>query len=294
MKNKIYHIKKYFFILFIIISCLLIFCKFGSNEISLFYITYQLKNNPISEKDIKIFVINLDHSTNRYNNINKQFIDINLSYERFSAVDGYALPITNQKGEKFTGLDVKNNSSLLSLDNNYTIFCPSENINYYANSKILNRTLTAGEFGCYCSHREIWPKMVEENIPYALILEDDAILEENFYQKFSTIIKSLPSDWDLAYLFLMHLPKQKFYKIYNNPYLKKTNTQRYFYTSTGYLINLKAATKLLKYSKSFSEPIDDSIAQEVADSRIQAYITTPFLITTDFKNSTIIEMGRPD
>ncbi len=78
MKNKIYYIKKYFFILFIIISCLLIFCKFGSNEISLFYITYQLKTTPISEKDVKIFVINLDHSTNRYNNINKQFIVPNL------------------------------------------------------------------------------------------------------------------------------------------------------------------------------------------------------------------------
>lgn len=290
MKNKIYYIKKYYFIIFIIISCLLIFCKFGSNEISLFYITYQLKTIPISEKDIKIFVINLDYSTSRHNNINKQFIHINLPYERFRAVNGYELSIANQKGEKFTGLDLKNNPSLLSLDNNYTIFCPSENINYYA----LNRTLTAGEFGCYCSHREIWLKMVEENIPYALILEDDAILGENFYKKFSTIIKSLPSDWDLVYLFLMHLPRQKFYKIYNNPYLKKINTQRYFYTSTGYLINLKAATKLLKYSKSFSEPIDDSIAQEVADSRIQAYITTPFLINTDFKDSTIIEMGRPD
>ena len=260
MKNKIYYIKKYFFILFIIISCLLIFCKFGSNEISLFYITYQLKTNPISEKDIKIFLINLDHSTNRYNNINKQFIHINLPYERFRAVDGYELSIANQKGEKFTGLDLKNNSSLLSLDNNYTIVCPSEDINYYANSKILKHTLTAGEFGCYCSHREIWLKMVKENIPYVLILEDDAILGENLYKEFSTIIEYLPNDWDLVYLFLMHLPRQKFYKIYNNPYLKKIGSQRYFYTTTGYLINLKAAIKLLKYSKSFSEPIDDLIA----------------------------------
>nr|WP_261763585.1 glycosyltransferase family 25 protein [Rickettsia parkeri] len=40
---------------------------------------------------------------------------------------------------------------------------------------MLNHTLTAGELGCYCNHREIWLKMVKDNIPYALIIKDDAI-----------------------------------------------------------------------------------------------------------------------
>ncbi|MFV9835404.1 MAG: glycosyltransferase family 25 protein [Rickettsia aeschlimannii] len=56
----------------------------------------------------------------------------------------------------------------ISLDNGYTVLCPSENINYYSDSKILNHTLIAGELGCYCSHREIRLKMVKDNIPYAL------------------------------------------------------------------------------------------------------------------------------
>ncbi|XVN40439.1 MAG: glycosyltransferase family 25 protein [Rickettsia endosymbiont of Argas persicus] len=172
----------------------------------------------ISEKDVKIFVINLDCSINRFNNIKQQFDDNNLSYERFSAVDGYNLQMINNEGQKFTGLDVKNNSSLLSLDNNYTIMCPSENINYYADSKILDRTLTAGELGCYCSHREIWFKMVKENIPYALIVEDDIMLNNNFYNKFLTVLNHLPLDWDLTYLFIINSENKIFYNIYNNPW----------------------------------------------------------------------------
>lgn len=36
-------------------------------------------------------------------------------------------------------------------------------------------TLSRGELGCYLSHVTAWTKMVELNIPYALICEDDCI-----------------------------------------------------------------------------------------------------------------------
>ena len=153
--------------------------------IFIFLKTYQISTAPLKEKDIKIFIVNLDRSTDRYNHISKQFDNNNLTYERFSAVDGYNLSITDEAGKRFTGLDVKNNPSLLSFDNIYTVLCPSENINYHPDSKILNHTLTAGELGCYCSHREIWIKMIKENIPYALIIEDDAILNDDFRNKFN-------------------------------------------------------------------------------------------------------------
>ncbi|MEG8230839.1 glycosyltransferase family 25 protein [Candidatus Rickettsia tasmanensis] len=132
-----------------------------------------------------------------------------------------------------------------------------ENINYYSDSKILNHTLTAGELGCYCSHREIWLKMVKDNIPYALIIEDDAILNDDFRNKFLTMLKHLPTDWDLIYLSLSHSKNKIFYNIYNNPYLKKIGHGGYFNTTTGYLIHLKAAQKLLEYSKNFTLEIDN-------------------------------------
>ena len=36
--------------------------------------------------------------------------------------------------------------------------------------------LTRGEIGCFMSHREVWKHIVQENIPYALIMEDDCLL----------------------------------------------------------------------------------------------------------------------
>ncbi|MCC8406854.1 MAG: glycosyltransferase family 25 protein [Rickettsia endosymbiont of Sceptobius lativentris] len=88
-------IKKYFFIISIIIICL--------SLIFIFLKTYQIGSAPLEEKDIKIFIVNLDRSTDRYNNISKQFDNNNLSYERFSAVDGYNLSITDTAGKRFTG-----------------------------------------------------------------------------------------------------------------------------------------------------------------------------------------------
>ena len=77
--------------------------------IFIFLKTYQIGSAPLEEKDIKIFIVNLDHSTDRYNNISKQFDNNNLPYERFNTVDGYNLSITDAAGKRFTGLDVKNN-----------------------------------------------------------------------------------------------------------------------------------------------------------------------------------------
>jgi glycosyl transferase family 25 len=35
--------------------------------------------------------------------------------------------------------------------------------------------LTPGEIGCYLSHRKVWQKIVNENLYFALVFEDDFI-----------------------------------------------------------------------------------------------------------------------
>jgi glycosyl transferase family 25 len=46
--------------------------------------------------------------------------------------------------------------------------------------RLFNRELSKGEIGCALSHITIYQKMVAENIPYALVLEDDAsILDQD-------------------------------------------------------------------------------------------------------------------
>lgn len=171
------------------------------------------KTKAILENDIKVFVMNLDRSPERYKKISQQLQENGLTYERFNAIDGYLLEIVDDKGLKFSGRDIKSNPRLLLPNSYYTIRCPSEHVEYYSDFSILPRTLTAGEFGVYCSHREIWYKMVQENIPYALILEDDSVFSANFREQFLNTISTLPSYWDFVYLYMIYL-KKRYFSVY--------------------------------------------------------------------------------
>lgn len=42
--------------------------------------------------------------------------------------------------------------------------------------QVMGRPMTAGEIGCTLSHREAQRRIIEQNLPLALILEDDALL----------------------------------------------------------------------------------------------------------------------
>ena len=42
------------------------------------------------------------------------------------------------------------------------------------------RQLSPGEIGCFLSHYGVWQRIVETGTPFALILEDDARLEDTF------------------------------------------------------------------------------------------------------------------
>lgn len=98
----------------------------------------------------KIFIINLDRSPERYQHALAQLAQWpELPIERIAAADGRALPPEQ-------------------LNQHY-----SEPLNrrYY------HKLLTVGEKGCYLSHIWCWQKIVEEQLDFALILEDDFILQ---------------------------------------------------------------------------------------------------------------------
>ncbi|MDR1536101.1 MAG: glycosyltransferase family 25 protein [Planctomycetota bacterium] len=92
---------------------------------------------------MRIFVINLPQSRERRENILGEFARFDLEPEIFPAVDGREL----------------SPDRLREL-----IYRPEVN------------PLTPGEIGCALSHRTIYEKMRDENIPFAFILEDDSVL----------------------------------------------------------------------------------------------------------------------
>ena len=99
-----------------------------------------------------IFVISLKDATERRENITKQLNDCNLPFSIMDAIDGRkGLPAPFEP--------------MVDRD-------PSR-------SRI-SRGLTDGEFACALSHMAVYRHVVENNLPGAIVLEDDAILTPLF------------------------------------------------------------------------------------------------------------------
>lgn len=57
-----------------------------------------------------------------------------------------------------------------------------------------DRSLSLGEIGCTLSHFSIYQRMVRENIPVALVVEDDAQFAPDARQRLEALIKDAPPD----------------------------------------------------------------------------------------------------
>jgi glycosyl transferase family 25 len=96
---------------------------------------------------VKILVVNLEQSTDRKIFMKAQLDKLSLPHEFFPAVDGRKLSPTQL--EEMCNMEVVRQWSEL---------------------------LTPGMIGCSLSHYHVYQKMIAEQIPYALILEDDVWL----------------------------------------------------------------------------------------------------------------------
>lgn len=96
---------------------------------------------------MECFVISLTKAHERRVHIQQEFGKQNIKFRFFDALTpDLALPFAQQLGLNF-------------------------------NSDIL----TKGELACFMSHVSIWKKMIDENIPYAAVFEDDVFLGEGAY-----------------------------------------------------------------------------------------------------------------
>lgn len=73
--------------------------------------------------------------------------------------------------------------------------------------RLFNRELSKGEIGCTLSHVSIYRKMAAEDIPHALVLEDDAkILEHDLPATLSKLAQLYPADMPVAVM-LIHVKR---------------------------------------------------------------------------------------
>ena len=173
----------------------------------------------------KTFLINLDRSPQRLADAKKQLDALDMSFERVSAADGSQLT-------------------------------PEERACFDKNTaqKRYHYDLTWGEVGCYLSHLKCWQKIVDEKLDYAIILEDDLHLQDDF-NKVPELLEQLKTPWSFIKLGNPFKPRKE------TPVetLAGFNLVRYDKAPSGtcaQVVSYQGAKALLAARSRFFRPVD--------------------------------------
>jgi glycosyl transferase, family 25 len=185
----------------------------------------QKKQIPENINDVIIFILTLKSDSLRRNKLIKKLEALGLSYEIIYAIDG-------RKG----------------LPKIY-----EDKINREKTKKIINREMTDGEYACALSHQIIYNEIIDRNIKWAIILEDDAIIDKKLkdYIEQKAYMAS-----DIVHLYHSNA------RVY--PFIKKKLTNEIYgkliattpFGTVGYSISLNAAKYIVKESIPISHPAD--------------------------------------
>ena len=244
----------------------------------------------IDMKKFKIFVINLNESTERLERLKSEFERIGLDFERLPAVDGRDL----------------------TEDQIFQHYSPELNRKKYF------KPLSKPEIGLYMSHLKACERIISENLDFGIILEDDIVLKNGF-KMIPQVLCSLNEKWN--YIKLIAPGKKKKIneriqvaveipiRLNIESYLKDTNStnnERIIETSTigvpaifelitwkkppigtsAYAITIDGAKEFLSKRSKFFRPIDVDLQYEWETSlKIQGL--RPFFLDLIRDKSTI-------
>lgn len=213
----------------------------------------------------RIFVINMPRHEERRQSMLRRAKDITLDIEFFEAVDGASLS--------------------------------KEQLSFYDSikrKKYFGRDLQRGEIGCLLSHRGIYEKMIRENIPSAIILEDDIIFENDASSVFDALNKSSVK-WDVV----RFLGSKKIYK--RGCRIIAPLIGRYFIArlptapggAHGYIIKLEAARVMLTHMQRNWLPID-SLQGRMWETGLETLVVYPAPLFPDDQEASTIGDKRFD
>jgi len=207
----------------------------------------------------KVFLINLDRSTDRLELCREELQKYNIEFERVPAV--YGKELTQQQ-----------------IDSVY-----DEN----QNKKHYKKSLSLGEIGCYLSHIKCWQKVVDEKLDYAIILEDDFKLTESFGD-FKSIFEHL-TNWDYVRIAFSsrNVPIVKRMPVTENYDL--VHYAKVPINMLGQAISLQGAQKLLNNTQKIFRPVDVDI-KHYWEKDIEILGITPPLIRE--QNNFASEIGQ--
>jgi GR25 family glycosyltransferase involved in LPS biosynthesis len=212
-----------------------------------------------SEPAFQIFVISLARSPERRENVRNQLG--NIPHVIVDAVDGKAMTRGQEK---------------------------------LANRMISRETINSdGSIGCFLSHYFLWKHIVEHNIDYALILEDDIVVRRPFVSHVNKLIQAVP-DCDLIYIGHC-LDTRSGHRVAVVDDLNLYKTVESLCTH-AYVVSQKGASKLIQYIENYVsfDTIDKRMLTAVREGILTAYSVQPKIIGQNGMTSTIGEYAIID
>lgn len=182
---------------------------------------------PAADERWPILVINLDRSAERWRHSATAYADAGFTVERLAAIDGETLPADE--------ID-------RVVDRN-------------GNLRLYKRPLTAGEIGCYLSHRAAWRRIANGAAGGGYVFEDDAVPTGLLAEAMALIEKRTP-DWDVIKLFSSGGPRGR---VVVSGALSLRAPAVLPASTAGYAVSRCGAKKLLRSSERFSRPLDIDI-----------------------------------
>ncbi len=155
-------------------------------------------------------------------------------------------------------------------------------LNYY-------KKLTPGEIGCFLSHRKAWSVIFEQKLTFAIVLEDDVMFESSFKQLGEAIDK-IKEPWDYIKLNEVH-EKRAAKTMYTTNNLSVVKYNKLPIGASAQVISYSGAEKLLKYTESFSRPVDVEL-QWLSVDKIKAFGIKPYPFKTRKLQSDIDRFGK--
>jgi len=209
----------------------------------------------------RMFLINLDRSPERLALMRAQADELGLVFERVPAVDGTSrLPVwavaqfMDDRGHARGGL-------------------------------------SEGEVGCYASHLLALSKIVEHRLEAAIVLEDDARLDEDFEQMALAAIRAAPAGWDCIHL-STHFKKPAFAIAELGSGRSLVRYMRLPVNSAAYAISLTGASKLVA-SRHRVRPFDLEFRQAWL-AGLEMFGIYPALVRPDTKLPSTIQADWKD
>lgn len=180
---------------------------------------------------MKVYCINLDRRPDRLAYMSELFGQLGVPFERIVAVDAQSPEVAAKAASCAPGMT--------------------------------GRRMSAGAYGCFQSHRNVWQRLVASSDSHAMIFEDDLLLAPGVADLLSP--GWIPADADLVKLETLRTRLHLSPAVGSAVQGRALHRMHSRHAGTGaYVISATAAARLLRQTETFADPIDEVLFNEAS------------------------------